>query len=119
MAWTGAQYRQGDVLLVAASQLPPGLIPMPLPADQAHALMLPTAASAAGTHLVPLAPGLRAFRSINSDGPAEWLEVTGGSLTLTHPEHAQLTLEPGIWRIVRQRQYDPAMTGAAHRAVAD
>ncbi|GGC69402.1 hypothetical protein GCM10011504_54110 [Siccirubricoccus deserti] len=119
MAWTGAQYRQGDVLLVAAAHLPPDLMPMPVPADQARALMPPATASAAATHLVPLVCGLRAFRSINSDGSAESLEITGGSLTLTHPEQAPLTLEPCIWRIVWQRRYDPATAGAAHHAVAD
>lgn len=27
--------------------------------------------------------------------------------TLNHPEHAALTFEPGVYKVVRQREYEP------------
>ncbi len=120
MAPTGTQYRQGDVLLVAAAGLPAGLEPLPPPQRDLHPLA-PSDAAAGGSHLVPLSPGVRAFRPAGGEGgAAEWLQVAGGGVTITHPEHAPLRLEPGVWRVVRQREYDPSAPGAlARRLRAD
>jgi len=115
VAEAGVQYRQGDLLLVAVAELPPGLEPLPLPAGEVLALV-PADAGGAGTHGVLAGPGLRAWRTAGRDGPAEWLEIRGGRLTLAHPEHAPLVLEPGLWQIRRQRRYDP---GQHQRWVAD
>ena len=119
MAAPGTQYRQGDLLLTLADRLPADLELVPLAGEPLLALM-PPARSGPGTHLVPSGPALRAFRQSGGEGLAEWLQITGSNVTLTHPEHAPLTLEPGVWRVTRQRQYDPASPGAAaHRRVAD
>ncbi|MBL6081804.1 hypothetical protein JMJ56_27860 [Belnapia sp. T18] len=106
------QYRQGDVLLVAIDALPTEAEPV---AFTTEPLALVSTASGPGSHLLPPAPGLRAYRR-KSSGDVEWLELTGANLTLAHPEHAPIVLEPGIWRVVRQREYDPA---AGHRRVTD
>jgi hypothetical protein len=42
--------------------------------------------------------------------------VLAGPGTVTHEEHAPLTLPPGVWRFARQRRYDPATHA---RVVAD
>ena len=36
-------------------------------------------------------------------------------MTISHPQHGPLTLERGIWRVVRQREFDPA-NEPRHRA---
>jgi hypothetical protein len=61
-----------------------------------------------------------AQRELGSEGPVDWLVVEGGSVTLKHPEHAPLAVPPGIWRVVWQREYDPADASAsATRLVLD
>ena len=117
MVTAGTQYRQGDTLLVAAEHLPAEVEPMPLPSGQPVALA--TGGTGFGSHLLPRAPALRAYRLAGGQGAAEWLEL-GERLTLPHPEHAPLTLESGVWRVVRQREFDPAAPGARrHSRVAD
>lgn len=113
MAPIGMQYRQGDVLLVAEAGLPAGLEPLP-PAHGVHPLASPDAPGG-GSHLVPLSPTVRAFRSVGGGGAAEWLQVAGAGVTVAHPEHAPLRLGPGVWRVVRQREYDPSTPRAAAR----
>lgn len=116
VAALSAQYRQGDVLLSIVERLPAGLEAMPM-TGPVLALM-PPGATGGGTHLLPLAAGLRAFRQAGQDGPAEWLQLDQ-PVTLSHPEHALLTLGPGCWHVARQRQYAPSPDGAVHRLVFD
>lgn len=117
MVTAGTQYRQGGILLVATERLPAAIEPVPLPGHQP--LALTTGGTGAGSHLLPRAPALQAYRPAGGEGAAEWLEL-GERLTLTHPEHGPLTLEPGVWRVVRQREFDPAAPGARrHRRVVD
>jgi hypothetical protein len=118
MAPVGTQYRQGDLLLVAERALPAGLSAVPLATGE----RLPLVAHGArgGSHLLSSAPGLRAYRQRGGRDSVGWVEVSGGGITLTHDEHAPLTLEPGVWRVVRQREYDPSAPGAGRRRrVAD
>ena len=104
MALPGTQYRQGDLLLVAEASLPPGLEAIPWPPHGQLALVV---GSAEGSHHLPAVPGLRLHRRPGSAAPAEWLEITGRPITVEHHQHAPLTLEPGLWRVVRQREHDP------------
>lgn len=46
-----------------------------------------------------------------------FLEVTGIAASLTHEEHATVTIEPGLYEIVTQREYEPGPVG--QRAVED
>ena len=112
MASRGLQYRQGDLLLVAADALPVNVEPV---AFAAKPLALVPSVSGPGSHLVDASPSLRAYCRRNGDGAIEWLDLTG-TITLSHPEHASIMLEPGIWRVLRQREYDPV---AGHRRVVD
>ena len=115
-AASNAQYRQGDILLSRVEHLPAGLEAVPT-TGSTLALMPPDVVSD-GTHLLPTAANLRAFRQAGQDGPAEWLQLDQ-PVTLSHPEHAPLTLEPGCWRVVRQRQYVPSPGGTTQRLVSD
>ena len=107
-----SQYRQGDILLVAVDALPADAEPITFALQP---LALAPAAPGPGSHLLAPSPGLRAFSRKGGDGSAEWLELAG-RITLTHPEHAPIVLEPGIWWIIRQREYDPA---DGHRRMTD
>lgn len=53
---------------------------------------------------------MRAFRGDAALGLIERLEVGEAGLTLTHGQHEALILEPGFWRIVRQRECDPRLS---------
>jgi hypothetical protein len=97
------QYRQGDVLLVrtrdrelqGARTLPRdhGRIVLALGEATGHA----HAIAEADAELLEVADGERYLRV---DGPA----------ALTHEEHGAIDLEPGIYRVIRQREYGPGVT---------
>jgi hypothetical protein len=113
MASPGTQYRQGDVLLTAMPALPAGLEAVPLLPHEPHPLV---AGPDAGSHVLEGNRGLRLYRQPGSGASASWLEVTGDDVTLDHHQHAPLTLEPGVWRVVQQREYQPV---ASPRHVLD
>jgi hypothetical protein len=106
MAKTGTQYRQGNVMLVASDELPSTVTSLAIGVE-IHALIL-DGLEAPSRHVARATSVLRAFSSAGADGPAEWLEVEGGVVTISHPQHGPLTLEPGIWRVVRQQEFDPS-----------
>lgn len=96
------QYRQGDVLLVKTRyQDLPGATRMPR--DQGRVIL--TLGEATG-HAHAIASAHAALLEVANgeryllvDGPAE----------LTHEEHAAIGLEPGLYRVVRQREYGPGV----------
>jgi hypothetical protein len=103
----GEQYRQGDILLISEPRLPRDVGGAVELKDPAQGMILADEA-AAPTHVLQPAGDVWIFRSNGCDGLTEWLEVRNAPVLLTHPQHAPLSLPPGIWRVVRQRQYDPA-----------
>lgn len=103
----GTQLRQGDILLVAEAELPPDAEALPLSPGPVYYLSSPDGQSAQ-THAVHRLPGLKAFRAKQGGGLIDWLRVTDTPVALTHPQHAPLTLAPGLWRVIRQRAYNPA-----------
>ncbi len=91
-------YRQGDVLLVKVDKMPPDAVPVEPDGDRvvlaygevtghAHAL------SAAITTLYEHADG----RFLVVEKPS----------ALVHEEHAAIDLAPGVYRVIRQREYAP------------
>lgn len=103
-------YRQGDVLLVQTSQQTDFI----------------SGENAAGPDIV-LAHGEKTghTHSVSAEH-ASLVTVTVGEAAeehlhvhrvteLKHPEHAAIRLDPGVYRVVRQRQYDPG----ADRVVGD
>jgi hypothetical protein len=106
MAAPGTHYRQGDILAIAVAAVPeemelikanPGAR-LPLVADDG---------GRPGGHLVTATSDVRGYRRAGGFGPIEWLEVGDEGLSLIHGQHGAMVLEPGLWRIVRQREYDP------------
>jgi hypothetical protein len=96
------QYRQGDVLLVRMQNrtLPEATL---VPRDQGRIILAlgeatghAHAIAAADAELLEVADGERYLRV---DGPA----------ALTHEEHGAIELEPGLYRVIRQREYGPGV----------
>jgi hypothetical protein len=106
MAEPGTHVRQGDILAVAVAAVPAETEPV-LVQSGARFPLVTGDADRPGTHLVTATSSVRAFRGNAGLGLIEWLEVGEAGLTLTHSQHGALVLEPGFWRIVRQREYDP------------
>lgn len=100
------QLRQGDVFLSRVSRAPVG---QPVAAE-AGRLVLARGEATGHHHSVPAA----AATLVLDEGGVMFLTVE--ELTaMEHQEHAPITLEPGIYRVTRQREYSPA----AIRNVAD
>ena len=98
-------YRQGDVLLIAVGALPRGaknvtegpriVLAYGEVTGHAHALYEP---------LTLKAPDGKA--RIWDAGAERYLQVLERT-ELKHEEHLPITLDPGNYKVVRQREYDP------------
>jgi hypothetical protein len=86
-------YRQGDVLIIRVSTLPGGL------KERASRVVMEGEATG---HAHVLEEG-RVL--VDAEG-ALFLDVPQRS-QVVHEEHRAIVLEPGIYRIVRQREYTP------------
>lgn len=114
------QYRQGDVLLVPVDEVPAGLSGVPREngrlilahgevTGHAHEIV-DDRAELYGTPnleggLISVDEAAELYLLVHGDGPVE----------LVHDEHATITVEPGAYRRIRQREYAPEET----RLVAD
>jgi hypothetical protein len=105
-------YRQGDVLLIPVSHelLPAGA--RAVPRDARGRLVL--ALGEATGHAHALAARDAELLADPDDIDRRFLQIVSASL-LTHEEHDAIPLPPGLYRVVRQREYSPG----AVRQVAD
>jgi hypothetical protein len=105
-------YRQGDVLLIPVSGelLPAGA--RPVPRDARHRLVLALGEVTGHAHAVA-ARDAELF-AVPDEVDRRFLRIGSTSL-LTHEEHRAIPLPPGLYRVVRQREYSPE----AVRRVAD
>ncbi|MBM3266671.1 MAG: hypothetical protein FJZ01_03395 [Candidatus Sericytochromatia bacterium] len=92
--------RQGDILLVPQDELPEGATELPIAA--AEALILAAGEATGHAHTVATA-GNRYWQF----GRARYLEI-GVASEVTHQEHAPVAFATGLYRVVRQRSYQPA-----------
>jgi hypothetical protein len=88
------QHRQGDLLFIHQATLPPG----PLTARQGNVIV----AGEATGH----AHRLQAGTILEAPDGALYLDITY-STQVVHEEHGPVTLESGLWLVVRQREYSP------------
>jgi hypothetical protein len=103
----GAQFRQGDVLVIEVDGIPSGAVPV----------------SRAAGELVLAHGEVTGHRHAITDPRAEllssrddlFLRVLGSAVVLTHQEHDPIAVPPGSYQVIRQREYAPA----APRSVAD
>jgi hypothetical protein len=98
------QYRQGDVLLVKLPEMElRGARTMFRDGDR---IVLARGEATGHSHAI-------------SSSEAELLEMENGDrylrvdadCDLLHEEHAGIRLEPGLYRVIRQREYSPGMAG--------
>ncbi len=103
----GVQYRQGDVLLVKVDidSLPTGAVP-----QQAHGRIVLAYGEVTGhAHAIDVANA-----SLYQWKGDRLIEAKPGA-RLVHEEHNAIDLEPGFYRVIQQREYEPG----SYRTVAD
>ncbi len=96
------QYRQGDILL-EKSPVPPSLEGATKLRRSGGPLVL--AYGEATGHAHEIASGFAILFSLQNE---VYLNVTKISL-LTHEEHATVEIPPGVYRVIRQREYNSAL----------
>jgi hypothetical protein len=102
--------RQGDVLLVAVEAIPDDAKPEP----RRERIVLAEGEATGHAHAVLE----RDARTWVHEGQRYLL--TKSVAQLVHEEHAPIEVPPGAWRIVLQREYEPApIVAQAWRRVAD
>ncbi|MFC7331743.1 hypothetical protein [Rhodocista pekingensis] len=106
-----AQYRQGDVLLVAVNSLPTSVKPAALDGGR---VVLAYGEVTGHAHAMP---GSRVHYFREDGSGRGFIQVHGGDpVALSHEEHDAIPVPPGTYEVVRQREYQPR---ALPRAIAD
>jgi hypothetical protein len=94
-----AIYRQGDVLLVPVHEIPAG-------AKRMRPKRVVLAEGEVTGHVHELVGGrVDLYRD---QAEVVFAKIMDSPSELKHAEHATQTIQPGIYRIVRQREYTPA-----------
>ena len=91
-------FRQGDVLLEKMESLPPGAA---LQGNRDNRIVLAYGEATGHAHAVSTE-----FANLYRIGRERYLLTTEGA-RLVHEEHAPIALEPGVYRVVQQREYIP------------
>jgi len=92
------QYRQGDVLLVRVDKLPQDLQGIERDGEK---FVLAYGEATGHAHTVDQAEA-KFWRK----GEDRFIEISEAA-ELHHQEHAAVPLEPGFYKVIRQREYDP------------
>jgi hypothetical protein len=103
----GKHYRQGDVLLVLVDGLPKDS--KQAKPDEEHRIVLAYGEVTGHAHAVSTAHAV-----LYEAGPDRYIDVKSGA-ALVHEEHSTINLDPGTYKVVRQREYVPQ----SWRVVAD
>ena len=103
--------RQGDVLLVPVERVPEQVGPV---AREEGRLVLAEGEVTGHAHVIEA----ERAELVTAEGAAELYLLVHGTepVELTHEEHSTLPVEPGAYRVVRQREFAPS---ASPRWVAD
>lgn len=91
-------YRQGDVLLMKVERLPEEAVLME---SEKHRVVLAYGEVTGHAHAISTD-----VASIYSHNNERFLHVTPGA-ELVHEEHSTIILEPGVYKVVQQREYTP------------
>lgn len=96
--------RQGDVLLLPIAAAPKNLLPV---APEAERIVLAHGEVTGHHHSFALSERVALFREDGSGGGL-FLTVAGAPAALEHQEHAPLSVAPGAWEVIRQREWTDA-----------
>lgn len=101
------QIRQGDVLLVRVDGYVPETAWSEVPRENG---LLVLAHGEVTGHIHAIAD--ERARLVTDDEAAELYLIVNGTeaVALTHQEHDGLAVDPGLYRVVRQREYAPTET---------
>lgn len=97
---TDIAYRQGDVILRKIDQIPEGVEPIP------HT-PLALGEVTGHKHQFGFEEKVRYFRDPKLEKAVAYLDIDGVPATLKHEEHGPITLPPGKYEVIIQREYDP------------
>jgi len=110
--------RQGDVLLVGVDTLPPNVVT--LSPEVGRCFVLVRGEQSGHAHTLPADARVSMYRvEGRSAETIQYVTVRGPSVALGHEEHASMPVPRGHYRVVVQRQYDPATAGAGWLRAAD
>jgi hypothetical protein len=106
-----AQYRQGDVLLIAVDAIPGGTVPVPR--DQGEIVL---AYGEVTGHRHAIADSHAELLALpDQEIERRFLRIVGAQARLRHEEHDTITVPPGSYQVVRQREYVPPTPGRSSR----
>jgi hypothetical protein len=109
--------RQGDVLLLPVDSIPSSVMPVPTAQHRGRPCLVVARGERTGhAHTLPADPAITLF-SGEEGTSIGFLEVRGDETCLRHEEHRPLPIAAGRYRVIMQRQHDPAL--ARGLAVAD
>lgn len=94
-------HRQGDVLLIPITKLPARKKLTAVAPEQGR-LILARGEATGHHHSVPASVG-----TLSLDGGGTMFLTIEELTEVRHQEHAPIALEPGQYRVVRQREYSP------------
>jgi hypothetical protein len=102
-----AMYRQGDVLLVSSEHAPTGTaVPV---AREGGRLVL--ARGEATGHAHAIASALAELFEERDGRLVLRVRPGAAEVRLVHEEHAAIVLAPGVYEVIRQREYTPGAPG--------
>jgi hypothetical protein len=97
-------YRQGDVLLIPATNIPDNRRPVP----RENGLVILAHGEITGHHHAILDQQVELVTTDQANELRMWLTVTAPEpVALTHQEHDTIMLPPGDYEVRRQREYTP------------
>jgi hypothetical protein len=91
-------YRQGDVMVVSTDSIPEGTEDVPL--DKGR-IVLAYGEVTGHAHAIN-----SPFAALVEKGAERFLKIER-SVELRHEEHSKIELPPGMYKVVRQREYSP------------
>jgi hypothetical protein len=93
--------RQGDVLMIAVDAIPNDAVEQPR--DESDRVVLAYGEATGHGHALH-EPGVAMLRAANQEVFLRVLEPS----TLVHEEHDRIAIPPGLYRVVRQREWSDA-----------
>ena len=105
------QYRQGDVLLIAVAAIPARAVPVPR--DQGEVVL--AYGEVTGHRHAIADPHAELLALPDEEVERRFLRITRDQARLRHEEHDTITLPPGTYQVIGQREYVPPAPSRSSR----
>ena len=106
-----AQYRQGDVLLIAVDAIPGRAVPVPR--DQGEIVL--AYGEVTGHRHAIAEPHADLLALPDQEIERRFLRIVGVQAPLRHEEHDTITVPPGSYQVIQQREYVPPTPSRSSR----